>query len=201
MIKQTILILALLSLPACATKPINLTPSELVSVSVESNSPLYGNVSLEGVQGGKKKALLLGTNYETSVTNDNFNAALRETLTANGMWVSEAAKYLISTEIINVKPIPFRGFSTTIRSDIRYKVKDSQNDELILDEIISKTHSTKFSASLNPDKKLQLATEGSIQANINEFITILTANFSSENNNEDLIISFYNSESERDYLP
>lgn len=202
MIKQSITVLLFLGLTACATKPMDSSAGFLSDVSINNNSPLSENVSVEEIRGGKEKQAF-GALYAFQVTDESLNSSLKESLEQNGMLSKGSGDYLISAEIIKIKT-PAIGVNFKVESEVRYRVTDVSKDELLMDDIVIQEHTTKFGEALLGEKRLFLATQGSVKANITEFIRRLAATFDLNDNKEDdgkLIISFNTTVVDRAYLP
>lgn len=161
----TLLMLALLS--GCAAAPANkqaMTVTPINSVNVEQKGKFIVNT----VSGGKS------TNpfWTSQVSNESFEAALKDSLTLSGLTGSDGAagKYKIDADLVSLKQ-PVFGLTFDVVSTVNYKVS-GEGVEKVFPIVATGTAST--SDAFVAVTRLKIANEKSIQENIKEFIKQLS---------------------------
>lgn len=158
------LLLALL-LVGCAAAPAN---KEAMIIKQESFSTVVkqeqkGKFAVNTVIGGK------ATNpfWTSQVSNENFEAALKESLLISGLSSAEnIAQYKIDADLVSLKQ-PVIGLTFDVISTVNYRVHKDGFEKLFP---ITATGTATTSDALFAVARLKIANEKSIQANIAEFI-------------------------------
>lgn len=162
-------ILALLS--GCAAAPANkaamTVKPEMVSTIVKEQHK--GKFTVNSVAGGK------ATNpfWTSQVSNENFEAALKESLAVSGLNAEDAAtsKYKIDADLVSLKQ-PVIGLTFDVVSTVNYRVYHDAFEKVFP---ITATGTATTSDAFVGITRLKIANEKSILENIKAFIKALSA--------------------------
>ena len=119
--------------------------------------------------GKGKKTKLFTTSVDALVPNTDIEDAIKRSLNDNGLLAEGTSAYIVNAELMKIKA-PFMGANMKVVSNIRYKVSETSTNKIVLDEIVTEAHTTKFNEAFFGAERGILAMEGSIGANISEFI-------------------------------
>ncbi|MDP8568906.1 hypothetical protein [Methylophilus aquaticus] len=163
---STLLVLAVLS--GCAAAPAN-KQAMIVSPVSQVSAEQKGKFVVNTVAGGK------ATNpfWTSQVSNENFEAALKESLALSGLSGPEgsAGKYKIDAELVSLKQ-PVFGLTFDVVSTVNYKVA-GEGVEKVFPIVATGTATT--SDAFVAITRLKIANEKSIQENIKAFIQQLSS--------------------------
>lgn len=167
-IKRVGVVVALAVLSGCAAAPANkqaMVVSPMSAVSAEQQGKFVVNT----VTGGK------ATNpfWTSQVSNENFEAALKESLALSGLSVAAGAggKYKVDAELVSLKQ-PMFGLTFDVVSTVNYKVA-GEGVEKVFPIVATGTATT--SDAFVAIARLKMANEKSIQENIKAFIQQLAS--------------------------
>lgn len=119
---------------------------------------------VRAVAGGEKTNPL----WVSKVDNDGFKTALSSSLDTAGLAAaSDACAYPIDVNLLGLSQ-PVMGFNMTVTSHVNYKVYDAAGQPFVL-ETIDAPYTAKMGDAFAGVKRLRLANEGSIRANIQKF--------------------------------
>lgn len=110
--------------------------------------------------------------WMSMVSNGAFRAALVDSLRFNDMY-DAASPLRIRATLMDLKQ-PFAGFDMTVTASARYIVQ-GPDGALLFDETVVTPYTADFSSSLVGVKRLQLANEGAVRANIDALLKRLVA--------------------------
>lgn len=167
-IKLTLASVAILSLGACAQKArVENMVQGKTSVSVAQDSPLAGAMCVRTVTGGESTNPM----WVSKVDNAAFRGALDGSLRNNGLHAGTDAtcKYDVDANLLGLSQ-PIIGISMTVTSNVNYTVEERASKEPYFQTTVSKPYTAEFSAAFLGVKRLQIANEGSIRTNIQQFI-------------------------------
>ncbi len=167
-----ILMLAGLVLTGCASSSqpgamaIGVTQSTLIA----TDSPLNHSVAAPTVTGGKDTNPL----WISNVSNADFMEALRQSLAANTMLATENARFNLAAELVQLKQ-PMMGFDMTVTAHVKYTLTNIATGKVVWSQDITTPYTAKMSDAFLGVKRLQLANEGAIKANIEAMVQALIA--------------------------
>ena len=166
--RMLLVVCALTIVGACASaaRPDRMVPDLADAGAAANRSPLSGSIVVTKVGGGEK------TNpWATSkVGSEDFGEALRLSLSQRGYLAADqaAAPYRLSVFLVDLKQ-PGGGYTLTVDSVVRY-VLAKHDGEVVFDDLITASYRAGFSDSVIGIERLRLANEGSIKANIGQFL-------------------------------
>lgn len=102
------------------------------------------------------------------------NAALTQSLINLGLYNSDntKARYKINANSFKIEQ-PLAGVDMEATCQINYQVIDTIQNKILYEKTLSTRHTTKFSEAFVGVKRLKLANEAAVKANIRVFITEL----------------------------
>ncbi len=170
--KLIVLALASLSLSACASASLPGAMAVDVSKSsmIDTQSPLSHAIAAPTVTGGKDTNPM----WVSNVSNADFAEALRQTLAANTMLSTDKARFNLAAQLIQLKQ-PMMGFDMTVTAHVKYTLTDVTTGKVVWEKEITTPHTATMSDAMLGVKRLQLANEGAIKANIEQLVTELIA--------------------------
>ena len=133
-------------------------------------SPLRGEVEIEEVGGGQETNPL----WTSEVGNAEFREALLMSLQNAGLAAVGDGRFELTAILIDLGQ-PLFGASLTVTSTVDYEIEDQLTGETVFEEVITTPYTAAFGDSLLAVERLRLANEGSIRANIEEFLVRLGA--------------------------
>jgi hypothetical protein len=172
MMRLLFVVVASLSLAACASgaKPGAMAVQVAQSTMIDAESGLTKAIAVPTVTGGKKTNPL----WMSKVSSEDFAESLRQSLAATTMLATDSPRFSLSAELLQLKQ-PFIGASLTVTSTVKYTLVDAASSKMVWSKEITTPYTAKFSDSYLAFKRLKLANEGSIKANIQELIQQLIA--------------------------
>jgi hypothetical protein len=162
---------ALLALSACATpsEPGNMLVST-PSTMTEYPSALHQALCVRTVTGGE------GTNplWVSNVSSGDFQSALSASLENAGLLAApNSCRYQVDVNMLGLSQPGF-GLSMEVTSHVNYKVFDAADQPVLL-ETITAPYTATFSDSPIGFVRVKRANEGSVKANITQFLALLRA--------------------------
>jgi hypothetical protein len=137
---------------------------------IEPDSMLRDAITTTGVQGGKKTNPL----WASKVSNEEFLAALQQSLKAHTMLATSVGKYELSAQLVQLKQ-PIVGFSMTVTARVKYMLKEKASGKILFDREITSPYTAKMGDAFYGPERLRLANEGAIKASITDLIKSLIA--------------------------
>jgi len=129
---------------------------------------LKDNIIVSEVTGGKQTNPL----WTSKIGNNEFKAALIESLKETGYLGGEESVYKLSADLLEVDQ-PFAGINLTVTTTVLYKLIERKSGKQILMETILASYTAGFGDSAIAVKRLRLANEGSARSNIHELLKAL----------------------------
>jgi len=112
--------------------------------------------------------------WVSKVGNNDFHSALAGSMDAAALTTSSAAcKYPVDVNLLGLSQPSF-GLDMEVTSHVNYKVYDTANQPILL-ETISASYTAAFSEAFVGVVRAQRANEGSVRANISQFLDKLRA--------------------------
>lgn len=162
-------IVVLCVLNSCATpaQPGGMVPEPALFRSDSFDPAFRAAITPTRVGGGEKTNPLL----VSKVGDDEMRDALRLSLERYGLYApSEAvAPFLLEVFLIELKQ-PTSGYTIIVSSVVRYKLIRSKDERVIYDDIITAFYRATLNDAAMGIRRLKLANEGSIRANIASFL-------------------------------
>ncbi len=135
---------------------------------IDTTSPFYQSMSVGSVEGGEKTNPLL----QSKVANEDFKAALEQSLKLNTMLADTNGKYNIAVTIIDLKQ-PTIGLGMTVTATVHYIVTPKAGGSAVFDQYLTSPYTAKFSDAFVGVERLRLANEGAVRTSISQFIAAL----------------------------
>lgn len=158
-----------LTLSGCGTS----TNLESVVLSEFSGSKrdyaqsFHNAINVGEVVGEKKARGMRNCRLELTVLKKDF----RKTLSQEGLLANNPdAIYTISIRIIDIDQ-PSMGTNMTVHTKFRYSLKDRKRGKKLIDRIIRASHTTKMGEAFSGAKRVCMATERSVEKNLEKFLT------------------------------
>ncbi|QXQ04834.1 hypothetical protein KX816_11015 [Sphingosinicellaceae bacterium] len=162
-----IVVLACALLGACAASPgAMIVPVSQANI-IAPTSPLHRSVFLKDVTGG-------GTSkkWDQGLSGEAFGEALRQSLAVHLMLGTGNAQYQLTAELVQLKQ-PMAGISMTVTARVHYTLTPSAGGAPVFDRLIETPYTAAFSDAFVGMKRLSLANEGAVRANIQALIDAL----------------------------
>lgn len=160
---------AVAALAACAApaEPAKMVPSTANMPVFSSDSPFRNGIYLDSVGGGEKTDPALVSKVDNAALGD----ALRQTLQASGLMAHDRhrAAWRLKVFLIDLK-YPGSGFTTTVDSFVRYTLTRSVDGAIAFDDVVRGSFTVTVGDVFVGVERLKVANEGSIRANITEFL-------------------------------
>jgi hypothetical protein len=155
------------SLTACAMPAQVNSMIGTPTVQLLANSPLKESLRVNAVSGGKDTNPL----WTSQVGNPEFQEALRQSLSKQGIIAANEARYQLDTSLVELKQ-PLVGFDLTVASTVHYTIKEITTNRVVFDQTIAASYTANFSDAIigGAVERLRLANEGSIRSNISQFL-------------------------------
>lgn len=128
---------------------------------------LYRQIRIACVTGGARTHPA----WISEIGNQEFAGAVARTLSGLGLYGDDGT-YRLDIELHETRQ-PMLGIEMEVTTRIRYVIRDSTNNAVVMDETVIASYTASASDSLHGAMRLQLATEGSARANIEQFIELL----------------------------
>lgn len=157
-----------LALQGCAS---GATPGAMVvPLSAErmlvADSPLRKSVTVAAAEGGKETSAL----WKSNISNSSFSDALKQSLAVHTILADkDGGRFILTAQLVEIKQ-PFIGFSMTVRSNIKYTLKDAATSQTVFETLVDASYEAKFSDAYLGVERLKLANEGSVRENIRIFV-------------------------------
>ena len=132
-------------------------------IPLAANSPLKQSVQVNNVSRGR------GTNPAPTYVVSDFQQALPQSLSAQGILAGAGAQYRLDAAVLEVKQPTF-GLSLTVTSTVRYKVTEVATDRVTFDQTITVDYTAAFFDAITAAHRGRLAYAGSIRDNISKFL-------------------------------
>ncbi len=153
------------SLAACASPAKVSAMVGMPTVQLAANSPLKQSVQVTSVLGGKDTNPL----WTSQVGNGEFQQALQETLSQQGMLSAMGARYRLEVALVELKQ-PFIGLTYTVTSSVHYTLKESASGRVAFDQTVTVDGMATVSDAFAGVERLRLANENSIKNNLSKFL-------------------------------
>jgi hypothetical protein len=162
-----VLLAALLAASGCASEARigAMTVPESPDTIIGKSSPLYSAIEVGAVTGGSATNPL----WQSTVTNDNFRAALEQSLALHAMKAPDRGRYLINAELVSLDR-PFAAFDMTVTAKVHYTVLAAASRTVRLDTIMETPFTADFSDAFLGVERLRIANEGAMRENIDAII-------------------------------
>lgn len=109
-------------------------------------------------------------NWQSSVGNPEFEAALKSSLRATGLLAEgRAGQYALSAQLIEIDQ-PFIGFNMTVTAKVGYTVAEQASGKILWQRTLVTPYTASFGDSLLGIERLRLANEGAVRANLAQLI-------------------------------
>ena len=165
MFKYLVMMCVAASLAACATPAQVSAMIGAPTVPFAANSPLKQSVQVSNVSGGQNTNPL----WTSEVGNSEFQQALQQSLSRQGMVAAASARYRLDATLMEVKQ-PIFGFSYTVTSTVRYTVTEIAGGRVAFDQTITADFTATVSDAFSGVERLRVANEGSIKNNLSRFL-------------------------------
>lgn len=152
------------TLSACASgaRSQQMIPAMKQDVMASKNSPLYKNIELATVIGGKNTNPM----WTSQVSSMDFENALKEALVNSGYLSSAgSSSYLLRADLMELKQ-PLFGLQFNVTSTVDYTLQNKRSKEMKYSRKITAIGSASFSDSALAVERLRIANERSIQKNL-----------------------------------
>lgn len=162
-----ILLAVLVAVSGCASEArigamtVPVSPDTVIGDS----SPLRNAIRVGTVTGGSETNPL----WKSNVSNENFRAALEQSLALHAMTAPDRGRYLVNAELVSLDR-PLGGFDLTVTAKAHYTVIATGSQAVKLDTTMETPYTANFSDSVLGVERLRLASEGAMRANIDAFI-------------------------------
>lgn len=140
------------------------------STLIDTQSGLSHAISAPTVTGGKETNPL----WTSKVSNEDFAEALRQTLAAHTMLATENGRFSLAAQLVQLKQ-PMMGLDMTVTATVKYTLTDAASGKVVWSQEIVTPYTAKMSDAFVGVKRLQLANEGAIKANIQKLVEALIA--------------------------
>lgn len=159
---------SLIALVGCATpaQPERMVPQQPATQTLRPSSMLRSAIFLAKVGGGEETNPALVSKVGSKELEDALRASLGQygALSADTM-----AAFQLDVFLIELKQ-QTSGFAMTVDSFVRYKLTRTRDRKIMMDDIVTASHKATVDDALYGPKRLQLANEGAIRANIEAFL-------------------------------
>ena len=112
--------------------------------------------------------------WTSQVDDTSFKSALEASLKARKLLAEGPGKYTLTVKLLELKQ-PLMGIDMTVSSKAQYTLKEAAKDKVIYDKTVDVSYTAKMSDSMVGMTRLRLANEGSIKANMAQFLDELAA--------------------------
>ena len=166
MTRLLILGFLLAGLAACASpaKVENMIAPKAVQTA--SGSPLANSICVTSVTGGEETNPL----WTSEVDNAAFKGALEGSLRNNGLAAAPSScRYDLEANMLGLAQ-PIAGFDMTVTANVNYSVLDHQSRDAYFQSTVATPYTATVGDAFAGVKRLRLANEGAVKANIAKFI-------------------------------
>lgn len=139
-----------------------------MNATLAPNSPIRNAITVGQVTGGARTNRL----WISQVGDDAFAGALRAALSENRLAAGAAPRYRLDVALQELRE-PFAGLDMTVRSTVQYTLTDLTLKRLVFNKQITDSFTTTLGDTFDAAKRLGSANEGSIKANIGDFVNQL----------------------------
>ena len=112
--------------------------------------------------------------WKSQVSDDNFQAALSQSLSAQSMLASGAPRYTLNVQLVSLRQ-PFMSLNTTVTADVHYTVVSAANNKVAFDTEITTPYTAPYLQQPIDIIRLKDANEGAMAANIQALLGQLNA--------------------------
>ncbi len=138
-------------------------------ISMVIGSPLNNAVCVDRVTGGEETNPL----WTSEVDNESFRKALVGSLRDNQLHAAAGAyEYKLNANLLGLAQ-PIGGFDLTVTANVNYEVLAAVTAEPYYQTTVTTPYTADFSSAFAAIKRLRLANEGAIKANITKFMNEL----------------------------
>jgi hypothetical protein len=138
------------------------------AVTPDLKSPIRNGILLGTITGGANT----NPNWSSHVDNTSFAAALKSALTENELAATTTPRYRLDVWLRDLRQ-PSIGFDMTVRTTVRYTVTDVTLKKVVFDRQIADNFTATEGDAFFAGKRLEIANEGSIKANIADLVNQL----------------------------
>ena len=135
------------------------------TTALPTASTLQHAVQVSGVTGGTKTNPM----WMSKVGDAEFQAALSSSLGTAGMLANGEARYRLEAKLLQLKQ-PMIGFDMAVDSRVHYTLTETGTGKAVFDRDVIATYTATVGDAFLAVKRLQLANEGSIKKNIQQFM-------------------------------
>jgi hypothetical protein len=135
------------------------------TTALPATSPLQHAVQVSGVSGGTKTNPM----WMSKVGDAEFQAALSSSLGTAGLLANGEGRYRLEAKLLQLKQ-PMIGFDMAVDSRVHYTLTETGTGKAVFDRDVIATHTATVGDAFIAVKRLQLANEGSIKKNIQQFL-------------------------------
>jgi hypothetical protein len=145
-----------------------MVPESTLYPAPSPDSPLRNAIGISKVGGGEETNPLL----VSKVGDKELHESLRLSLERFGfLSTSEVdAPFRLEIFLVALKQPTSGGLTTIVTSVVRYKLTRSSDDQVLYDDIVTASCTVTASEVFSPVRRLQVANEGAIRANIAAFL-------------------------------
>lgn len=140
-----------------------------IATVLPAGSPLKDSVTVTNVTGGEETNPL----WTSEVSTGDFRQALMLTLKQHTILASGNGPLTLDAALVTMDQ-PLVGFDMTVTSTVRYTVTRT-GGAVIFEETLTVPYTANFSDAFIGARRLRLANEGAVKANIQRFIEHLVA--------------------------
>lgn len=135
------------------------------TTALPAASTLQHAVQVAGVSGGTKTNPM----WMSKVGDAEFQSALSASLGAAGMLANGEGRYRLEAKLLQLKQ-PMIGFDMAVDSQVHYTLTETGTGKAVFDRDVIATFTATVGDAFLAVKRLQLANEGSIKKNIQQFM-------------------------------
>ncbi|MEM7506830.1 MAG: hypothetical protein AAF415_08785 [Pseudomonadota bacterium] len=158
--------LAIATLSACAepARVTGMTVSRQAEL-VPKTSPLANAICVKRVTGGEKTDPL----WTSEVDSPSFEQALNLSLANNNLKGTSTCAFDLNANLLGLAQ-PTAGFNMTVTSNVNYSLLERQSQAPYFQTTVKTPFTAEFGTAFAGVERLRLANEGSIRANISQFL-------------------------------
>lgn len=162
-----VLLAALFTASGCASgaRTGAMTVAASPDTIIGDSSPLHSVIQVGTVTGGNETNPL----WKSNVSNENFRAALEQSLALHAMKAPDRGRYIVNAELVSLDR-PFGGFDLTVTAKVHYTVVATGSQAVKLDTVMETPYTANFSDAFMGVERLRLANEGAMHQNIDAII-------------------------------
>lgn len=150
------------TLSGCVTASEVSTLIPQTAIAIPDGSKLSQAVAVDTLSGEPSGA------FKGQVSDEALSMALKEALSQSGMLANSDARYTVLPSLVHLKQ-PAAGISMKVTATVNYIVKDVDG-KIVMEKTISTPYTAKFNEAFAGATRVKRANEGSVRANISEFM-------------------------------